>query len=350
MHYKLHNMVKLSTVARVASLKGFRYGHDPSHYPIKSVAFVLSNPSLWRKVACVACFGMTVSFLAFVLLLVFALKPQALVFGGGQWWSWVLAVLVVLLEAAVISFLVLAISHSKCQTEVFVQTMKLKGQWRDGEMRKQSLCKELNIFCKKAFIVRIITFPINIIPFVGAAIYSAINATFIGWDYMDMYFDAIRMPTDMQRIEIFGEDRSDCRSLFSLSTYDSDNDFARFGFMCSMLEMVPLIGTALFPLTNACAAALFASDIEAAGGPVCMRPPEEEVPPVEDTSMMGKVKKVYNSSSVQSAAKSLGTAKKLYDASKAKGKMGKAKAFYEASKTSSTGGSSSGTDYVRHQS
>lgn len=342
-------MVKLSTVARVASLNSFRYGHDPSHYPLKSVAFVLSNPSLWRKVACVACFGMTVTFLAFVLLFVFALKPQALAFGGGQWWSWLLAVLIVLLEAAVLSFFVLAIAHSKCQTEVFVQTMKLKGQWRDGEMRKQSLWKELNLFCKKAFIVRIITFPINIIPFVGAAIYSGINATFVGWDYMDMYFDAIRMPTDMQRIEIFGAEKSDCRALFSLSTYDSDNDFARFGFMCSMLEMIPFVGSAIFPLTNACAAALFASDIEAAGGPVCLRPPEEEeMPPVEDTTMMGKVKKAYNSQTVQSAANNMVTAKKLYNASKAKGKMGKAKALYEASKTSSTG--SSGTDYVRHQS
>jgi len=349
-------MVKLSTVSRIASLKDFRYGHDPSHYPMKSIAFVLSNPRLWRTIACVACFGITVTFLALVFLIVFTLKPQAEAFGGAQWWSWVLAVLVVLLEAAVISFLVLAIAHSKCQTEVFVQTMKLKGKWRDGEMRKQSVFKELNIFCKKAFLVRIITYPINIVPFVGAAIYSAINATFIGWDYMDQYFDAINMPTHMQRIEIFGEDRSDCRSLFSLSTYDSDNDYARFGFMCSMLEMIPIVGSAVFPLTNACAAGLFASDIETAGGVICMRPPDqEELPPVEDTTMLGKVKKVYNSSATSSAASKMGsavssaaTAKKFYDASKAKGKMGKAKAFYEASKTSSTGASA--TDYTRHES
>lgn len=169
-------MGKLSAASRIVSLKGFRYGHDPSHYPIKSVGFVMSNPSLWRKVACVACFGMTVAFLALVLLLVFALKPQAEAFGG-QWWSWLLAVLVVLLEAAVVSFLVLAVAHSKCQTEVFVQTMKIKGKWRDGEMTKQSLCKELNVFCKKAFFVRILTLPLNIIPFLGAALYSAINAT-----------------------------------------------------------------------------------------------------------------------------------------------------------------------------
>lgn len=346
-------MGKLSTLSRVASLNEFRYGHDPSHYPIKSVAFVMSNPSLWRRVACVACFGMTVSFLALVFLLVFALKPQAEAFGGAQWWSWILAVLVVLLEAAVITLLVVAIAHSKCQTEVFVQTMKIKGKWREGEMKKQSLCKELNLFCKKAFIVRIITFPINIIPFVGAAIYSAINATFIGWDYMDMYFDAIKMPSNLQRVEIFGENRSDCASLFHCSTYDSDNDFARFGFMCSMLEMVPIVGTALFPLTNACAAALFACDIEEAGGPVAMRPPDWEPPvPVDEdqgASKLNKVKKV--------AASNADTAKKLYEISQAKGKTGKLKAIIAASTTSAStsgGGSntdySSNSDYVRHDS
>lgn len=257
-------MVKLSTVSKVVSLSSFRYGHDPSHYPIKAVAFVASNPSLWRRVACVAFFGFTVAVLAFVFLVVFALNPQAQAFGGGQWWSWLLAVLVVLFEAAIVTMLVVAVAQSKCQTEVFRKTMMIKGYWREGEMRKQSICADLNLF-KKAFFARIITFPLNIIPFFGAALFSAINATFTGYDYMDRYFDAIKMPSKMQRIEVFGEDRSDCRSLFSCSTYDSNNDYARFGFVVSMLEMIPLVGPVFFPLTNACAAALFACDIEAAG-------------------------------------------------------------------------------------
>jgi hypothetical protein len=290
--------VKLSTVSRVVSLKGRPYGHDPAHYPIKAVAFVMSNPSLWRRVICVACFGVVVSFLALVLLLVFALKPQAEAFGGGQWWSWILAVLVVFLEAAVVSILVLAVAHSRCQTEVFVKTMQINGKWRDG-MKKQPILMDLNIF-KKAFFVRILTFPINLIPFFGAAVYSAINATFSGWDAMDRYFYAIQMTNKQQRVEVFGEDRSDCRSLLSCSTYDSDNDYARFGFMCTLLEMIPLVGTAFFPLTNACAAALFACDIEAAGGPISMRPPEQELPPEEQTGMMGKVKKLYNASKTSS--------------------------------------------------
>lgn len=164
-----------------------------------------------------------------------------------------------------------------------------------------------------------------------------------------MYFDAIRMPSDLQRVEIFGEDRSDCSALFHCSTYDSDNDFARFGFVCSMLEMIPLIGQAVFPLTNACAAGLFACDIEAMGGPVSMRPPDAELPPKpEDTTMVGKVKATINANS-GNIASSMDTAKKLYNVSKAKGKTGKIKALCEVSKTTNMG-SNDGADYHRHES
>ena len=84
---------------------------------------------------------------------------------------------------------------------------------------------------------------------------------------MDRYFDAIKLKGRLQRIEVLGEDRSDCAALFHRSTYDDDNLYARFGFIVAFLEATPIIGSVFFPLTNACAAALFACDIEKAGGP-----------------------------------------------------------------------------------
>lgn len=137
-------------------------------------------------------------------------------------------------------------------------------------MIEQSTIKDLNLV-KKAFMVRMITLPLQVIPFLGGAIYSAINATFTGWDYMDRYFDAIKLPSKLQREEVFGKDRSDCSALLHRSTYDPDNEFARFGFMVGFLESIPVVGWVLFPLTNAVAAALFACDIEKSGGPVCLR-------------------------------------------------------------------------------
>lgn len=256
-------------ITKVVSLSGFRYGHDPSHYPMKALKFVGSHPNLWRRIFCVAFVGMFLAFVCLVLLLVLALKPQAMAFGGGQWWSWLLAVLAVLLEASLAAALLMTVAQSKCQTEVFVMTMKAKGAWREGEMRKQSVIKDFQLLKKNVF-VRIITYPLNLIPFAGSALYSAINATFIGWDYMDRYFDAIQLPSKLQRVEVLGEERSDCSALFSGSTYDEDNDYARFGFTVAFLEATPVIGSVFFPLTNAVAAALFACDIEAAGGPMCL--------------------------------------------------------------------------------
>ena len=257
---------KLTHASRIVSLNKHRYGHDPSHYPLKSLRYVTTHPSLWKRVFCVAVVGIITAIVCLILLLVFALKPQAMAFGGGEWWSWLLAVLAVLLEAAVLAALLVAVSQSKAQTEIFTETMRLEGCWDESRMKKQSLIKDFNVM-KKNYIVRIITFPLNLIPFAGAALYSAINATFIGWDYMDRYFDAIKLKGRLQRIEVLGEDRSDCAALFHRSTYDDDNLYARFGFIVAFLEATPIIGSVFFPLTNACAAALFACDIEKAGGP-----------------------------------------------------------------------------------
>lgn len=61
--------------------------------------------------------GIVLAFVCLILLLVLALKPQAMAFGGGQWWSWLLAVLAVLLEAALLAALLMSVAQSKAQTE-----------------------------------------------------------------------------------------------------------------------------------------------------------------------------------------------------------------------------------------
>ena len=257
--------IPVSQVGKIASLSKFRYGHDPSHYPIKALRYVATHRELWALVFKVASIGILISFLCLVLLLALALKPQALAFGGAVWWSWMLAVFAVLLETAIAASVLMLIAQSKCQTELFVLTMKLEGKWREDEMKKQSFLKDFQIL-KKNFFVRVLTYPLCLVPFLGSALYSAINATFIGWDYMDRYFDAVHLSGMLQRKEVLGEDRSDCSALFHRSTYNEDNEYARFGFVVAFLEAIPVVGSVLFPLTNACAAALFACDIEEAGG------------------------------------------------------------------------------------
>mmetsp|Transcript_27440 Transcript_27440/g.57354 ORF Transcript_27440/g.57354 Transcript_27440/m.57354 type:complete len:300 (+) Transcript_27440:47-946(+) len=257
-------------IANLVSLRKHRYGCDPSRYPIKSVAYVISHTSLWRIVFKVACCGSILAVIILIVLLATALKPQAkLISPNLEWWGWLIGVLVVFVEAAICATLLIVVSQSKAQTKVFVETMRIEGYWRENEMKPQSTIKDLNLL-KKAFVVRIVTLPIQIVPLLGGAVYSAINATFTGWDYMDRYFDAISLPPKLQRVEVFGEDRSDCLALLHPATYDSDNDYARFGFMCGFMESLPIVGWVLFPVTNAVAAALFACDIEKSGGPAAL--------------------------------------------------------------------------------
>jgi len=211
-----------------------------------------------------------VSIIILVILLLTALQPQAQAISSNlEWWAWLIAVFLVLFEAGIISVVLMSVSQSKAQTKVFTATMKLEGVWRE-DMMEQSMAKDLNPM-KKAFIVRILTLPLQIIPFIGGALYSAINATFIGWDHMDRYFDAIQLSPKLQRVEIFGHELSDCRALCNPATYDLDNDIARFGFFCGIVESAPIIGFVLGPVTNAIAAALFACDIEHSGGLLCLR-------------------------------------------------------------------------------
>lgn len=255
-----------------------RYGKDPIFYPLRALSYALSHRELFWTILKVACVGITVSIIVLVVLLATVLKPQAQAISANQeWWAWLIAVFLVLFEAGIVSILLMAVAQSKSQTVVFTATMKIEKVWREG-MIEQSIAKDLNPM-KKAFIVRVLTLPLQIIPFIGGAVYSAINATFIGWDHMDRYFDAIQLSPKLQRIEIFGDELSDCRALCNPATYDIDNDIARFGFFCGIIESAPVIGWVLGPITNAIAAALYAVDIERSGGLMCLReePKDEEI-------------------------------------------------------------------------
>ena len=248
-----------------------RYGKDPIFYPLRALSYALSHRELFWTIFKVACVGITVSIIVLAVLLAVTLYPQAQIISPNlEWWAWLIAVFLVLFEAGVVSVLLLSVSHSKAQRDVFTATMKIEGVWREDSMIEQSIADDLNL-TKKAFIVRLLTFPLQIIPFIGQAMYAAINATFIGWDHMDRYFDAIQLSPHLQRVEIFGEELSDCRALCYPATYDIDNDIARFGFFCSIIESVPVFGWVLGPISNAIAAALYAVDIERSGGLVCLR-------------------------------------------------------------------------------
>lgn len=248
-----------------------KYGHDPLHYPIKALAYTCSHPSLLKVVLGVAWKGCTLAFVSLVVLLATALKPQARWISSSlRWWSWPIAGCMVLLESTICAGLILIKSKSKAQKELFVATMREEEMWRENEMVSRSSITDLKLLGKED-IVKIVTTPLQLVPVLGGIAFSAINATFTGWELMGNYFKAIQLSSNLQRVELFGEDNSNKSALFHSSTYDINNDYARFGFMCGLLESIPIVGSIVFPLTNAIAAALFACDIERGGGLVCLK-------------------------------------------------------------------------------
>lgn len=153
------------------------YGHDPLHYPIKALAYTVSHPSLWRIVFWVACLGCAVAAAVLAILFTFALEPQAAwIHADLPWWAWLLSVLLVLFESAAAVGLLISVAQSNAQRKLFAATLRLEGRWKD-EMVEQSVITDLN-FVKKAHCLRLATFPIQIIPLAGGAIYAAFWATF----------------------------------------------------------------------------------------------------------------------------------------------------------------------------
>jgi hypothetical protein len=257
-------------LASLVSFSSHPYGKDPARYPFLGIQYLLTHKSLWTIALKIICLSSILSIVILTLLLITALKPQALLINQSlPWWSWFLAVLIVFVEAALVTATLMMYSQSRAQSQLFEATLRHEGHWKDT-MKQQSILADFNP-CNKLLWVRIVTLPLQIVPLVGGAVYSAINATFTGWDYMDRYFDAIELSLCNQRREIFGQDCSDCGALCHPSTYDVNNDYARFGFICSYLEGVPIVGWTVFPLTNAVGSALFACHIEKCGGLVCLR-------------------------------------------------------------------------------
>jgi hypothetical protein len=229
------------------------------HFPFAGFLYLLTSPSMWGTVICVALLGLTVALTSIIFLFLVALRPQADLFGGGQWWSYMLAIIAVIFEALLLTMTILKMMHTKCQIKIFIETMKLEGQWTP-DMKEPSIVRDLNC-CKLGFFVKIVTFPLNLIPIAGTVLYAFINAPFAALDLMDMYFEAIHMDPQAQMVELTGDHEQSCGKMYASSAY------VRFGFVAMLLETIPIMGPAVFSLSNACGAALWASEMQSQGGP-----------------------------------------------------------------------------------
>lgn len=228
-------------------------------YPIEGFLYLISSPSLWGSVCCTIIFGLIIAITSTLLLFIFTLKQHAEWFGGFKWWSWVLAVLAVLFESLIVTFVALKVSHAKTQQKIFIRTMQQKGRWDSSRMVAPSIVPGI---CQLRFFIRIATMPLNLVPGFGNILFAYINAPFEAKETMGLYFDSLQLDDKQRWIEVYGSPRQSCVEMYACSTY------LRFGFMATLLESIPIAGPTIFNLSNACGAALWAAQMEAeTGGP-----------------------------------------------------------------------------------
>ena len=285
----------LSTRTRLAT---------PWQYPLYGVIYLFTSPSMICSVICAITFGLIIATTSLIILFVFTLQTQAeaLTFGTTQdddddengnttttWWSYMLAIFAVLFEATLITILLLKVVHTKSQKKIFVTTMKQENTWRDiidypnGNHMIEPGGIELFGCFKLSFIVSLITFPLHIfLPLVGTIVHSLLNSRLAAWELMDMYFVAINMDYKQQRNEIrssgiVGASTDTTSKARMCGCLDISSKYVQFGFVCGLLESIPIIGPTLFPLTNACGAALWSADMEKQyGGPTSLQQQQQQ--------------------------------------------------------------------------
>jgi len=245
---------------------------DPLLYPIMGITYLITHPSIFCDVFLIALFGIFISITVIIGLFIFTFKTQAIngIFGNGQWYSYILAFIAVLVEATIISFAVLKVFHAKCKTDLFVTTLKTEKKWNPNRMHYPSVANQLFDFCKVSTFIGLITLPLNfLLPVVGTLLYGIVNGPFIGWDYMDTYMEVLGLDTEKQHVRIAYLGRSD-RKFLTPMIYIYSNAYARFGFTAGILEIIPILGPAFFTLSNTIGSALWSCDMENLGGPVAM--------------------------------------------------------------------------------
>ena len=122
-------MARTPPVLSVVSLSSHRYGKDPARYPFQAIQYLLTHRSLWTITFKIVCISSILSIITLTILLITALRPQALLINEAlPWWAWLLSLFLVFLEAALLTAILMLYSQSRAQTRIFVETMRLEGR------------------------------------------------------------------------------------------------------------------------------------------------------------------------------------------------------------------------------
>ncbi|KAI7871528.1 hypothetical protein BDF14DRAFT_1697472, partial [Spinellus fusiger] len=234
----------------------------PYTYPIAGALYFLSHPKLWVKMICPFFLTLVFGLLSLVLSFVFLLPLQAHALVQVHcpvWLAWLVSVVLVLLESAILDVIVFAILMPFFQDALFDATLLSRGMDRmflhrvpvggmllccRGISSGLFLVWFLLLSQASGVVILIVTAPLHLIPVAGTVVACYINGWVASWGH--------RIHYDLE-FRGFGVTASRCYAWHHRSAYCS------FGMVAVALELVPFFNL-IFMWTNVCAMALWVAD------------------------------------------------------------------------------------------
>ncbi|KAH7489160.1 hypothetical protein KRP22_011444 [Phytophthora ramorum] len=225
-----------------------------STYVVQGLAYFVTHPRLWLTTLCPLLLTLVVAITTVVVLFSMALVPQAEWLedaGAAQWLSWLLAVMLTLVEIFLVTLIYNLVIMGCYQDKIFERVMAARGfkELVEDEERHAGCARACRSCCRVSLFLRlvllILTLPLNLIPIIGSIIYAWLNGTILAWEYHLLYFEFKNFSYSQQKAFV----------------KEHKAQYSSFGMQALLMEMIPGVGS-LFVFTNAVGAALFAAHLE----------------------------------------------------------------------------------------
>ncbi|CAI5723049.1 unnamed protein product [Peronospora destructor] len=226
-------------------------------YVVQGIAFFISHPRLWLTTLCPLVLTLLVAIITIVMLFTVALYPQAKGLeeaGVVLWLSWLLAVMLVLVEIFLVTFIFNLVVMGCYQDKIFEKVMVARGfqELVENEERHAGYVRKCRSCCRVSLWMRLglltVMLPLNLLPIVGTMFYAWLNGTLVAWEYHLLYFEFKNFSYEQQRAFV----------------NNHKEQYLSFGMQALLMEMIPGVGL-LSVFTNAVGAALFAAQFEEEG-------------------------------------------------------------------------------------
>ncbi|KAG2773409.1 hypothetical protein PC129_g11263 [Phytophthora cactorum] len=225
-----------------------------STYVVQGLAYFATHPRLWLSTLCPLLLTLIVAITSVVVLFSVALVPQAEGLedaGVAKWLSWLLAIMLVLVEIFLVTLIYNLVIMGCYQDKVFEQVMVARGfkEMVEDEERHAGCARACRSCCRVSLWLRlvllIVTLPLNLIPIIGSIIYAWLNGTILAWEYHLLYFEFKNFTYAQQKAFI----------------KEHKVQYSSFGMQALLMEMIPGFGS-IFVFTNTVGAALLAAHLE----------------------------------------------------------------------------------------